>query len=327
MMISAFASAGSGLRRCLTRSVVIAATVILIAVLLFLPAYLDNYVMRLATTVFMYCVLAWSWNFIGGFVGYPSFGIAAFFGLGAYVGAILLGNKLIPFWMSPVCAGVVCLVVAALIGAPILRLRGHYFAVASLAIGEVFREIAMSWTNLTGGGMGVNLPPLGFSFMSSSQLFYYAMLALALLTLATTVAVSRSKLGVAFRCIRQNEAAAVMIGIDATRAKIIAFALSAAFPGAAGALYASWVSYIDPSDVFDILNSVKAPVMVLLGGVGTVAGPAFGALLYLLFEELVWRSLLQFHAAVLGLIIVLLVLFLPNGFVDIARRRHVQGAP
>lgn len=326
-MMSALTSAGLGTRRWLTTPVVIGATLVLIVVLLVLPKYLDNYLLRLATTVFMYCVLAWSWNFIGGFVGYPSFGIAAFFGLGAYVGAVLLGHKLIPFWLSPICAGAVCLVVAAAVGAPILRLRGHYFAVASLAIGEVFREIAMSWTAVTGGGMGVNLPPLGFKTITDSQLFYYAMLALALVTLATTIAVSRSKLGVAFRCIRQNEEAAIMIGIDATRAKIVAFALSAAFPGAAGALYASWVSYIDPSDVFDILNSVKAPVMVLLGGVGTVAGPAFGALLYLVFEELVWRSLLQFHAAVLGLIIVLLVLFLPNGFVDIARRRRAHGAP
>jgi branched-chain amino acid transport system permease protein len=158
--------------------------------------------------------------------------------------------------------------------------------------------------------------------------FYYSFLALALVTLAVTIMVARSRLGVAFRCIRQNEEAANMIGIDATRAKIVAFALSAAFPGAAGALYASWVGYIDPSDVFDILNSVKAPVMVLLGGVETVAGPAIGALLYLVFEEIVWRSLLQFHAAVLGLIIVLLVLFLPSGFVDVVRRRKfLRGTP
>jgi branched-chain amino acid transport system permease protein len=314
--------------RRLSAPVTFVATAILIAVLLVLPHFLDNYLMRLATTVLMYCVLAWSWNFIGGFVGYPSFGIAAFFGMGSYVGAILLVHKLIPFWLSPIAAAIVCLLVAALIGAPILRLRGHYFAVASLSIGEVFRELAMSWTDLTGGGMGLNLPPLRSNWGTDSQVFYYSFLALALLTLAVTIMVARSRLGVAFRCIRQNEEAANMIGIDATRAKIVAFALSAAFPGAAGALYASWVGYIDPSDVFDILNSVKAPVMVLLGGVGTVAGPAIGALLYLVFEEIVWRSLLQFHAAVLGLIIVLLVLFLPSGFVDVVRRRKfLRGTP
>jgi branched-chain amino acid transport system permease protein len=316
---------GAVSRSPLTTCLGFAAIAILLVVLLALPYYLDNYSMRLATTVFMYCVLAWSWNFIGGFIGYPSFGIAAFFGLGSYVGAIMLTRNMISFWVSPICAAGVCLVVAALLGAPILRLRGHYFAVASLAIGEVFRELAMNWTALTGGGMGVNLPALRSTLSTDSQIFYYMFLLLAVVTFAVTVLVARSRLGVAFRCIRQNEEAANMIGIDATRAKIIAFALSAAFPGAAGALYASWVGYIDPSDVFDIIISIKAPVMVLLGGVGTVAGPAVGAILYLVFEEIVWRNLLQFHAAVLGLIIVLLVLFLPNGFVQVGRRRKVVG--
>ena len=324
MMMAAIGLAGSSTRRLSTPLTIASATVIAICVLLVMPLFLDNYFMRLATTVFMYCVLAWSWNFIGGFVGYPSFGIAAFFGFGAYIGAVPLLHKMIPFWLSPVYAWLACFVVAAVIGAPILRLRGHYFAVASLVVGEVFREVAMSWTDLTGGGMGINLPRMRPQFGTETQIFYYSMLALALVTLVTTVLVSRSRLGVAFRCIRQNEEAASMIGIDATRAKIIAFALSAGFPGAAGALYASWVSYIDPSDVFDILNSVKAPVMVLLGGIGTVIGPAIGALLYLAFEEIVWRSLLQFHAAMLGVIIVGLVLFLPNGFVDVLRRRRLS---
>jgi branched-chain amino acid transport system permease protein len=323
MMMAAIGLAGPGTRGFPTRLITVPAAVVAICVLLVMPQFLDNYFMRLATTVFMYCVLAWSWNFIGGFVGYPSFGIAAFFGFGAYIGAVPLVHKLIPFWLSPICGGVACFAVAAVIGAPILRLRGHYFAVASLSIGEVFREVAMSWTAVTGGGMGINLPSMRPAFGTEPQIFYYAMFALALVTLATTVLVTRSRLGVAFRCIRQNEEAATMIGIDATRAKIIAFALSAAFPGAAGALYASWVSYIDPSDVFDILNSVKAPVMVLLGGIGTVIGPAIGALLYLAFEEIVWRSLLQFHAAMLGVIIVGLVLFLPSGFVDVLRRRRL----
>ena len=304
----------------------VAATIAILVLtgLLSLPAFLDNYFMRLATTVLMYCVLAWSWNFIGGFIGYPSFGIAAFFGFGAYVGAILLSLKLIPFWLSAVAGGTAALIGAALIGAPILRLRGHYFAVASLGIGEVFREVAMSWTSVTGGGMGINLPPTRPAFMTEQQLFYYAMLALAVVTFAVTLTVARSKLGVAFRCIQQNEQAATMIGINTTFIKVIGFMLSAGFPGAAGAIYASWVGYIDPSDVFDILNSIKAPVMVLLGGSGTVLGPAIGAVVYLVFEEVVWRGFLQFHSGILGFIIVALVLFMPSGVTSLFRRKATR---
>lgn len=296
-----------------TRTAIVAAIIVALVVL---PFYLDNYFLRLATTMMMYCAIAWSWNFIGGYVGYPSFGIAAFFGFGAYAGALLVASKHIPFWLSPVVGGASAALVAIIVGAPILRLKGHYFAVASLGIGEVFRELAMSSTDITGGGMGVSLPPMRVGALSEHHIFYFAMFALALVSFLTTVAVARSPLGIAFRCIRQNEEAANMIGINGTRTKIIAFALSAAFPGAAGALYASWVGYIDPSDVFDILISIKAPVMVLLGGVGTVAGPAIGAVVYLVFEEFVWRNLLMFPSGTLGIIIVALVLFMPSGVIS-----------
>jgi branched-chain amino acid transport system permease protein len=291
-----------------------------------LPLVLDNYTIRLATMVLMYGALAWGWNIIGGYGGYPSFGTAAFFGLGAYTGAILLSQKLVPFWSSPVLAAAACMLLATVVGVPILRLRGHYFAVASLGIGEVLRHVATSWTDLTRGGMGINLPPLLGSLTAEARLFYYAMLILAIVAFAATVLVARSRLGVALRCIRQNEEAAIMIGIDVTRCKVAAFALSAAMPGAAGAIYASWIGYIDPSDVFDILIAIKAPIMVLLGGASTIMGPLLGAIVYLVFEELVWSNLLQFHNAMLGLIVVFLVLFMPGGAIDLVSRRRAQTA-
>ena len=303
-----------------SRAVASAVAALILAALCALPFLLNGYLLRLATTVMMYAALAWSWNFIGGFAGYPSFGTAAFFGFGAYTGALLITLGHLPFWLSPIAGGGASLAVAAVIGAPILRLRGHYFAVASLAVGAVFQEVAMSWTDLTGGGMGVNLPPLQVA-LHESLVFYYAMLALALSSFVTSAIVARGRLGVALRCIRQNEEAANMIGIDATRSKVAAFALSAAFAGAAGAIYASWIGYIDPTDVFDILNAIKPPVMVILGGAGTVFGPIVGAVIYLAFEEIVWRNLLQFHAGMLGIIIVALVLFMPNGLLDVLRRR------
>jgi len=320
-MMAAASIADSGRPGTVASRIPLVAAALVILVAIALPAGLDNYYMRLMTTVMMYCVLAWSWNFIGGFVGYPSFGIAAFFGVGAYTGAILLSAKHVPLWLSPVAAAAVCFLVAVVLGLPILRLRGHYFAAASFGIAEMFREIAMSWTDLTGGGMGINLPAAKPLFGTDARTFYYMMFILALVAFLTTLLVARSRLGVAFRCIRQNEEAANMIGINATRTKIIAFGLASAFPGAAGAIYASWVGYIDPTDAFDILISVKAPVMALLGGVGTVMGPAVGAIIYLALEEVVTRYFLEFHAGLLGVVIVVIILFMPSGVLSVVRSR------
>jgi branched-chain amino acid transport system permease protein len=143
------------------------------------------------------------------------------------------------------------------------------------------------------------------------------MLVVCAAAFAATLLATYSKLGFGLRCIRQNEAAADMIGINTTLYKVSAFMLSAAFVGVAGAIYASWVHYIEPPDVFDVLYSIKPVVMVLLGGAGSVFGPLVGAALFLLLEELVWRRFLEIHTGVLGLLIVLLVLFLPKGFMSL----------
>jgi branched-chain amino acid transport system permease protein len=280
----------------------------------------DNYLLRLATTVCMYATLAQSWNIIGGFAGYPSFATAAFFGLGAYASAILQ-NQGLPMTAAWGMAGLAALVFAALIGGAILHLRGHYFAIASLIVAEMLREIVNTTPDLTGGGMGLNLPILRISVAIQAQFFFSAMLTLAALTTATAIVVRQSKFGFGLRCIQQNEDAASILGVNAYAYKTGAFALSAAFAGTAGAIYASWVNYIEPPDVFDILLAVKPLVMVLLGGLGTIFGPVIGAFVLLAFEELVWRNLLTLHAAALGVIIVALVLFLPNGLLSLVRER------
>jgi branched-chain amino acid transport system permease protein len=293
----------------------------LIAVLLgMLPLAGNNYTLRIATTVCMYAVMAQSWNFIGGLAGYPSFATAAFFGLGAYVSAILLNNgaSMVLAWS---CAGLTAMLFAAFLGGVILHLRGHYFAIASLVIAEMLREIVNTMPAFTGGGKGINVPLLKMSVTAQAQYFFYAMLALATVTMAAAIIIHRSKLGFGLRCIQQNEDAASIVGVNAYAYKTAAFSLSAMFVGIAGAIYASWVAYIDPPDVFDILISVKPMVMVLLGGLGTIFGPAIGAVILLLFEEAVWRNFLTIHAAALGCIIVALVLFLPNGLLTLVRDR------
>jgi branched-chain amino acid transport system permease protein len=280
--------------------------------ILVLPAIADNYVLRVVTTMLMYSALALGWNFIGGFAGYPSFATAAFFGLGAYASGVLqtTGVPMVAAW---VLAGAMVALFAAALGRAILHLRGHYFAIASLVVAEVLREITNSATALTGGGMGLNLPVLSADVTTQARLFYYAMFVVAGTALATTTLVARNRIGFGLRCIQQNEDAAIVLGINTRHYKVAAFTLSAVFPGLCGGIYASWVNYIDPTDVYDVLLSVKPIVMVLLGGAGTVLGAVYGAFLFLLMEELVWRNLLEFHAGLLGIIVVCLVLFLPHG--------------
>jgi branched-chain amino acid transport system permease protein len=297
---------------------------------LVLPAIADNYVLRLTTTMLMYSALALGWNFIGGFAGYPSFATAAFFGLGAYAGGVLQ-TKGLPMPAAWILAGAIAALFAAGLGRAILHLRGHYFAIASLVVAEVLREVTNSATDLTGGGMGLNLPVLPVEVTTQAQLFYYAMLIVAATALSTTALVARHRLGFGLRCIQQNEDAAIVLGVNTRRYKVAALTLSALFPGLCGAIYASWVNYIDPTDVYDVLLSVKPIVMVLLGGAGTVLGPVYGAFLFLLMEEMVWRNVLQFHAGLLGIIVVCLVLFLPHGLRGggwkFPRRRMGEVAP
>ena len=286
---------------------------LLLATLCALPLGVDAYWLRLGTTMLMYGVFAMSWNFIGGMAGYPSFASAAFFGLGAYAGAVAqtYGLSVFVAWSL---AGAVAALFAAALGFALLRLRGHYFAIASLVVAEVLREIVNSATNLTGGGMGLNLPvPQMASIADQARFFYYAMLGVAALAFSAVLLTQRSRLGFGLRCIRQNEPAADMLGVNTTLYKVNAFILSGVFVGMAGAVYGSWVHYIEPPDVFDVLYSIKPIVMVLLGGVGTLFGPLIGAALFLSLEELVWRNYISVHTGVLGLLIVALVLFLPNG--------------
>ena len=279
----------------------------------------DNYVFRLATTVAMYITLALAWNIIGGFAGYPSFATAAFFGLGAYASGIMLSRG-VPLGAAWILAGLISTVFAGLLGLAILHLRGHYFAIGSLVVPDVLREVTNTWVSLTGGGMGLNVPLVAGNAEFQARFFLAAMTSIAILAALAAYLISRSRLGVALQCIEQNEDAAQVIGIDTRRAKVVAFAISSLFVALAGAVYASWTTYIDPGDVYDVSLSVKPIIMALLGGVGTLAGPLIGAFVFLGLEEVIWRSSLEFHAGILGLLVVALVLFLPGGLRELKGR-------
>lgn len=272
----------------------------------------NNFYVQQATFVAMYCALALSWNIIGGYAGYPSFATAAFVGLGSYVGAILQ-NAGVPMVLAWVGATLATGAFAAALGFGLLRMKGHYFAVGSIAIVEVLRLLTSSFGEYTGGGEGLNLPILRGGPAFAGAVFLYAMLAVMVLAFVMTVWVDRGRLGFGLRCIEQNEDAADMVGVDVNRYKTIAFTFSALFCGTAGAISASWVAYIAPTDAFSILLTLKVPVMVLLGGPGTLLGPVIGATAFVIIEQTVWSRFLDYNQAALGIVIVLLIFFLPGG--------------
>jgi branched-chain amino acid transport system permease protein len=283
------------------------------------PLWASNYILRLATMIAMFTALTLSWNFIGGFAGYPSFSTAAFFGLGCYAGALSQRSG-VPMVLAWGVATVVVGAFAGALGAIILRLRGHYFAIGSIGVVEVVRLIVSSWGSLTGGGDGLNLPLLTGGPDEVARIFLLVMTVIMVAVFVLTVVVDRNRLGFGLRCIQQNEDAANMVGVDTTRYKVVAYILSALFCGTVGAAYASWAGYIDPNDSFSIIMTIKVPVMCLLGGPGTVLGPVVGTAAFTLLEEVFWANFLDYNRAILGAVIVVLIFFLPGGLLGLSYR-------
>lgn len=288
-----------------------------------LPAFVENDAIRKWMDILMIAVLATSWNFIGGLTGYPSFAPAAFFGLGAYATAILM-NAGVNFFLTLGFGACLGAAVALLLGVPILRLRGHYFAIATFGVAEFFRELADN-LRITGGGDGINLPQIAGGPDYFTRFFYFSMLGVALLAFLTQYFVTRHRLGWGLVAIRENEDAAAMTGVNATKYKIIAFALSSVFPAMGGGVYAYRAAFLEPVDVFDVMFSIKAIVMSMLGGAGTVMGPLLGALTMEYLADYLWGAFTEFHSAFLGMIIVLIVLFLPRGLMPLSQELRSRG--
>lgn len=305
------------------RNLPLAVMAVWVTMLALTPTVLGNYDVRVAISIAMFTAMALSWNFIGGFTGYPSFSTAAFYGLGCYVGA-LAQREGVPAAVAWVLAAALVGGFAGLLGSILLRLKGHYFAIGSIAIVDVSRLVISSWSDVTGGGDGLNVPLMQGSPNEVSAYILYVMLALVVMAFVATVLVDRTRLGFGLRCIEQNEDAADMVGIDTTRYKVAAYVLSAVFCAAVGAVYASWVGYIDPTDSFSILLTIKVPVMALLGGAGTVLGPVIGAVVFILLEEAFLANFLDWNRAIMGVIIVVLIFFLPGGLLKLDYRKLLR---
>jgi len=293
----------------------------LICALGVLPLGIGVSTIRILTSVFMYIVLAQSWNIIGGYTGYVSFGNALFFGLGAYTTGILMLRLHTPFVLGLLASSAVAFGAAFLIGIPVLRLKGHYLAVATFGVAEALREVFNNLRKLSGGGEGLSFPLPAGDIRQVSYLFYYIMFILAILTMMMAYYVTRSSAGYAMVAIREDEDAANVMGIHTTKYKTLAFCLSALFTGVAGGAYGYWVTFIEPNNVFSINISVMMVIMVLLGGIGTLWGPVIGAFLLEILSDLLISRILEYHEAVLGFIIILVVLAAPRGVMEIVKDR------
>ena len=277
---------------------------------------------RTLAGVFMFVVLAQGWNLIGGFAGYPSFGNVVFFGLGGYTTAILMAKAGATFWLALPAAAAVGVVFAVLVGIPVLRLRGHYFAIATLGVAEGMREVVVNIDGLTGGNSGITVPAVGAKATTSypgNTGFYFYFLVLALIAIAVVWGVSRSRFGYGLRAIAQDEEAAAAAGINTTRAKITAFALSGLLTAMAGSIYAFQQVTIYPTRLFDVDITVLMVVMAVIGGTGTVVGPVIGAVVLQFLSEWLRTNYTDWHTFIFGGIIVLAVVLLPMGAVAFAR--------
>lgn len=286
----------------------------------------------------MLIILASSVNIVMGYTGYVNFGNIVFFGLGGYLAFYLMQTFETNFVLAALAGGVGASLVAVLIGVPVLRLRGAYFALATIGINEAMRAFVTNFDPF-GGSVGMFFNYAVYDAYGGAKnalwLAYDAIVVVALLTLAASFLIKKSKFGLALLAIREDQDEAQVLGIDPARAKVIAYTVSAFFPALAGALFFFKNGIIEPDVAFDLLRSIEGLVMVMLGGCGTVLGPIVGAAVYdWLSAALITAPPLnlfglvlnfsQLHLAIAGLLLLLIVLFVTAGFVGWLRQKFPQ---
>jgi branched-chain amino acid transport system permease protein len=299
-----------------------------IAIAAVLPLLLSptGYWIRVLTFTLLFAAMAQVWNIIGGLANQTSLGHAAFFGIGAYTSTILVLKFGISPWIGMFAGGFLGGVAALIIAVPTMRLQGHYFALATLAFGEVMRVIANVWTSLTGGPVGLSVPfvPPSIAAYSFKQLLPHAYIALIALIIVTVIfeAIRRSAMGYRLRAIKENPAAAEVIGIDTTKVKLQTAVISGVLMAMLGTLYAQVAVFFDPDTVFSAASiSIRVALIAILGGVGTAIGPILGALFIIPVEELM-NDLFSSGAAglsqlIFGVILIAVILWRPRGFITV----------
>ncbi len=287
---------------------------------------LSSYAMHILILVIMWSVIGMAWNLLGGYCGQVSFGHAAFFGVGAYTAGMLYSKLGLSAWWGIPFSIVVVTAFSLVLGFIVLRLRGPFFALATLAIGVIMRIVAENVTNFTGGDLGIMIRERTWV---EKTWYYYIVLAIACMTFFAIKIVVESKLGYYFVAIREDQDAAESLGINTTLYKTVALCLSGVLTGFAGAFYMNYMGYIDPKVVFALHDiSIVAIMVVMVGGVATYWGPVVGSVIMIVLAELI-RSIPGLgtaHQTLFGVLLIIIIIFLPNGIVgDFPKLKRLTG--
>jgi len=286
----------------------------------------------LAIKVLLFAMLAQAWNILAGYCGQVSLGHAVFFGTGAYTSSALQMTFGVNPWLGMVIGVVLAVALSQVIGYPCFRLRGHYFAIATIAIGEIIHTLAINW-EFIGGARGLTLPIrqdslAAFQFHGTKYLYYYIILALMAVCFYVTWHIERARLGYYLKAVREDADAAQSVGISVTKYKLIAMAVSAGFMAAGGTFYAQYLLYLDPDSVFPLSLSILVCLLTVVGGTGTLWGPLVGSALMLPLSEFTrikWGGTgSAVDLLIYGALLTIMAVFQPTGLVGMFQRwgRH-----
>ncbi len=305
----------------------------LLGLLAFPFAFTKPFPRHVMIMIFLYAALAVAWNLLAGYCGQISLGNAVFFGIGAYTSSLLVRELGLTPWVGMLAGALLAVAASQLVGYPVFRLRGHYFAIATIAVGEIVQTLALNWEWI-GGARGLYLPLKrpdslwNLQFHQARGAYYYVALGLLLLALAVTHRLERSRSGYYFRAIREDQDAAASLGVHVARQKHLAIAVSAALSALGGTFYAQYVLYIDPETVFPLSLSILICLVAVLGGVGTLWGPVLGAAVLVPLSEAtrIWLggSGKALDLLIYGGLIMVIAATQPAGLMGLAHRARVR---
>lgn len=307
-------------------------------VLAVIPQFISRpFAMNVMILFTIWAIMGLGWNFIGGYTGQVSNGHALFFAVGAYVGGLCMKWYSMTPWISMWIGVAISGTLAFVIGTPLLRLRGHYFAIATMALVECARIIFLNW-NWIGGATGVSflnkkLPSwYSLQFVGKHD-FYYVCLIFLAVTVILMKLMETSKFGYCCRAIKANQESAESSGVDAARYKRMAYVISAAIVSIGGALYAQYIQYVDPMVLLPLANSMLIVLVCVMGGIGTVWGPVIGAFVMITINEYsraYFARISGLNLVIYGVLVIIIVLFLPNGLISLLKRKvepvHEKGS-